>query len=167
MRQERTSDRTGLFYAKADGSSINEVAFPLETPNGVGLSPTGDRVYAAETLTGRVYWWDVSGPGELVQAEGVFPHGGTLLAGLPGLQLFDSLAVDGDGNVCVATLLTAAITVFSPEGEILEQVPTEDPLTTNIAFGGEDLRTAYVTLSGSGRLGAVEWPRPGLRLAHQ
>ena len=32
-------------------------------------------------------------------------------------------------------------------------------------FGGDDLRTAFVTLSGTGRIVAFEWPRPGLRLA--
>jgi gluconolactonase len=165
VREERTSDRTGVFYAQPDGSSIREVVFPLEAPNGIGLSPQGDRLYVAETFTGRVYWWDLSGPGEVVAAEGLFPHGGTLLAGLPGLQLFDSLAVDGEGNVCVATLLTGAISVISPDGDLVEQVAAEDPLVTNIAFGGEDLRTAYLTLSGSGRLAAVDWPRPGLRLA--
>jgi len=42
-----------------------------------------------------------------------------------------------------------------------------DPMTTNICFGGPDLRTAYVTLSGSGRLVAFEWERPGLRLNYQ
>ena len=41
------------------------------------------------------------------------PGGGTLLAGLPGFQLLDSLAVDGDGNVCVATLVNGGITVLS------------------------------------------------------
>jgi gluconolactonase len=166
VREERSSDRTGVLYAAADGSSIREVVFPLDAPNGVGLSPDGDRLYAAETFTGRVWWWGVSGPGQVVGAEGLFQHGGTLLAGLPGLQLFDSLAVDGEGNVCVATLVTGAITVFSPEGEVVEQVPTEDLLPTNIAFGGEDLRTAYITLSGTGRLASMDWPRPGLKLAY-
>ena len=56
------------------------------------------------------------------------------------------------------------ITVISPGGTILDQVATGDPLTTNICFGGRDLRTAYITLSGTGRLVATEWPRPGLKL---
>jgi gluconolactonase len=45
-------------------------------------------------------------------------------------------------------------------------VPPEyyDPLVTNICFGGPDLTTAYWTLSGSGRLLAADWPRPGLKL---
>ena len=84
----------------------------------------------------------------------------------PGFQLFDSLAVDGAGNVCVATLVNGGITVISPDGGSIEHVPTSDPITTNICFGGPDLRTAYVTLSGTGRLVALDWPRPGLRLAY-
>ena len=164
--RERDRDRTGLFYARADGSLIQEVVFPLDAPNGVGLSPDGAKVYVAETFTGRVWSWDVVGPGELTTAMGFGPGGGQLLCGLPGFQLFDSLAVEGAGNICVATLVNGGITVIAPHGEVLEHVPTGDPLTTNICFGGPDLRTAYVTCSGTGKLMVLEWPRPGLRLAY-
>ncbi|MFI5317910.1 MAG: SMP-30/gluconolactonase/LRE family protein, partial [Myxococcota bacterium] len=51
------------------------------------------------------------------------------------------------------------------DGSKLEHVPMPDPLTTNICFGGKDLRTAYVTLSATGKLVALPWPRAGLRLA--
>src|SRR5690606_7932948 len=47
VRHGRTSDRTGVYYASADGSSITEVLFPLDAPNGIGLSPAGDRLYVA------------------------------------------------------------------------------------------------------------------------
>jgi gluconolactonase len=73
--------------------------------------------------------------------------------------------VDADGNVCVATILRGGITVFSPEGSH-EHVATDDMLTTNICFGGEDLRTAFITLSSTGRLVSCTWERPGLRLAY-
>jgi gluconolactonase len=165
--RERDRDRTGVFYARADGSRIREVIFPLDAPNGIGLSPDGKRLYVAETWTGRVWEWEVTAPGEVATAAGFGPGGGSLLVGLPGYQLFDSLAVDGDGNVCVATLANGGITVVSPDGASTEHVATGDPLTTNVCFGGKDLRTAYITLSGTGRLVATEWPRPGLRLAHQ
>jgi len=92
------------------------------------------------------------------------PNGGDLVAGLPGYQLFDSLAVDAAGNICVATLFNGGITVISPDGKQIEHLPMPDVYTTNICFGGTDLRTAYVTLSLSGRLVALDWPRPGLRL---
>jgi gluconolactonase len=74
------------------------------------------------------------------------------------------MAVDSAGNVCVATLINGGITVISPDGKSVEFIPTGDPLTTNICFGGPDLKTAYITLSGSGRLVAMDWPRPGLKL---
>jgi gluconolactonase len=64
----------------------------------------------------------------------------------------------------VATIGHAGITVVAPDGTLVEHVPTDDAFTTNIAFGGEDMRTAFVTLSGTGRLVSRRWPRPGLRL---
>lgn len=165
VRLDRTSDRTGIHYALADGSRCEEVIFPLDAPNGVGLSPDGSRLYAAETHTGRVFWWDLAGPGE-VRRDNPVGNGGHLLAGLPGLQLLDSLAVDGEGWVCVGTLVNGGITAISPDGERVEHIPLPDPLVTNICFGGPDLRTAYATLSGTGALVSFDWPRPGLRLHH-
>lgn len=167
VRLERTSDRTAVYYAQPDGSSITEAIFPLDAPNGIGLSPDGSRVYVAETFTNTVWWWKVTGPGEVEHVPGVFPHGGTLLYSPGGLQGFDSLAVDGDGNVCVATLVNGGISVVDGEsGELVDFVQTDDILTTNICFGGEDGSTAYITLSGTGRLASMAWSHPGLALAH-
>ena len=79
--------------------------------------------------------------------------------------MFDSLKVDAAGNICVATLVTAAVTVIAPDGRVLRVQKFPDPFTTNLCFGGPDLGTAYVTLSGSGRLIAIDdWPVPGLAL---
>jgi gluconolactonase len=165
IREHRTNDRTGVFYAKTDGSEIREVIFPLDAPNGVGLSPDGTRIYVAETYTACVWWWAVTGPGEVERAPALLEHGGTLLTRLPGFQFLDSLAVDGDGNVCLATLGSGGITSVSPEdGSVVDFIETGDILTTNVCFGGPDLKTAYVTLSGTGRLVSTDWPRPGAKL---
>ena len=88
------------------------------------------------------------------------------LYGFPGLQLLDGLALDAAGNLCVATVLNGGISVITPEGTLLEFVPTGDPVTTNICFGGDDLTTAYVTASGTGKLLKMDWPRPGAKLHH-
>ena len=162
-RRRRDEDRGGLYYAKADGSSIVEVQYPIDAPNGVGLSPDGSVVYWAETHNGRLQALDLAGPGQ--KAEGAAPR---LVAGLPGMQLFDSLAVQADGAVCVATIINGGISVITPEGEVTHVPnPVEhfDPLVTNIAFGGDDRRTAFITLSGTGKLLACDWPTPGLELA--
>lgn len=164
IRHERVSDRTGIYYARADGSEIREVVFPVDAPNGIGLSPDGKVLYWAETHTGRVFRRDVTAPGQLAPAAPIDPS--VCLCGLPGMQLLDSLAVDGAGNVCVATLVTGAITVISPAGEVLDTVVTGDMMTTNICFGGIDGRTAYVTLSATGRLVSLPWAWEGLALHH-
>jgi gluconolactonase len=161
---ERHRDRTGIHYGKADGSEVHEVIFSVDGPNGIGLSPDEKILYAAETHTGRVFWWEVPEPGTVPTPP--FGNGGNLLAGLPGMQLLDSLAVDGDGWVSVATLVNGGITSISPDGATVEHFATGDPLTTNICFGGPDLRTAFITLSAFGRLGSVPWPRPGLKLPY-
>ena len=163
--REREKDRTGVFYATADGAKITEAVFPLESPNGIGLSPDGHRLYVAETPTGRVYAFEVGGPGEIVPSA-LAVNGGEPLYGAPPPRMFDSLAVDGAGSVCVATLVNGGITVIDPKDGSAELVELPDPLTTNICFGGPDLQTAFVTLSGTGRLVSFEWPRPGLALAH-
>lgn len=161
----RDRDRTGVYYAHVDGSSIREVLFPLDGgPNGIGLSPDGRRLYVAETYTGRLWAWDVPSPGTVGPAPAM-GNGGTLLHARPGAEMFDSLAVDAAGNVCVATLVNGGITVVPPSGDGVRHVPMPDPLTTNVCFGGPDLRTAFITLSATGRLVATEWPEPGLPLA--
>jgi gluconolactonase len=156
----------GLYYGKADGSSIVEVAYPMITPNGVGISPDGDTVYVAESETGRLWAFDLEAPGKAKRAPFPSPHGGRIVNGLEGYQRFDSLAVDTFGNICVATLMSGCISVISPTGQLLRQVPTNDPYTTNICFGGPDMKTAYITLSGTGKLMKMEWPDPGLRLSY-
>ena len=162
--RERDHDRTGVFYARADGSSIEEVIFPLEGPNGIGLSPDEDELYVAETPTGRLWAYELSGPGQLLGERRDKPDGGRLVRGRNGYFYFDSLAVDAAGNVCVATIFDGGITVLSPKGDEPRHVPMPDRITTNICFGGPDLATAYITLSSTGQLVAMPWESAGLAL---
>jgi len=160
-------DHGGLYYALPDGSSIREVAYPILSPNGVGLSPDERTVYVADTESARLWAFDVEAPGVVRKHPFPSPHGGRFVAGLPTFCRFDSLAVEASGNIAVATLVTGLITVFAPDGRLVREVPMPDSHPTNICFGGPDLRTAYVTLSGKGELAAVDWPEPGLRLNFQ
>jgi gluconolactonase len=156
----------GLYYARTDGSFIRRAAFPFMTPNGIGLSPDGKTLYAAETETSRLWSYPVLGPGELQLQPFPSPNGGQLVHGLPGYQRFDSLALEESGNICVATLVRGGISVFSPDGKLIEFHEAPEGYCTNICFGGPERRTAYITLSGYGQLFEAEWPRPGLRLQH-
>ncbi len=161
---DRLMDRGALYYARTDGSFITEATFPMITANGVGLSPDGKTLYATETETGRLWAWPILGPGKLGKEPWPSPNGGRLIGGPQGYQRFDSLAVEAGGNICVASLVFGGISVFSPEGGLAEWYEADEPYCTNIAFGGPGLRTAFITLSGYGRLVAADWPRAGLAL---
>jgi gluconolactonase len=151
-----------LLYAKADGSQIRRVREGMITPNGVGLSPDQKTVYVAETHTSRVWAFDITGPGEIGQPPDLWTPG-RVLGPLPGYQLLDSLAVEAGGKVCAATIVNGGITAFDPDGGT-EHFAFPDPIVTNICFGGADMRDAWVTASGTGKLYKCRWPRPGLKL---
>lgn len=163
-------DLGGVYYGQADGSAARVIARPLMTPNGVGLSPDGSTLYYAETAGARLWAFDITAPGQVHKDGWPSPNGGRMLTASPGgqLQRFDSLAVDAFGNICVATLMHGGISIISPDGSLVSHVPLPDKYTTNLCFGGKDRRTAFVTLSGSGRLVAIDdWPVPGLKLNGQ
>ena len=163
-------DRGGIFYGRPDGNNVGVIARPVMTPNGIALSPDGATLYYAETEGARLWAFDISAPGQVRKQGWPSPHGGRMLAASPGghYQRFDSMAVDGLGNLCIATLIHGGISVISPDGSMSSHVPLPDRFTTNICFGGRDRRTAYVTLSGSGKLIAIDdWPVPGLALNHE
>jgi gluconolactonase len=165
--RERDADRGAVYYAKADGSMIREAIFPLDRPNGVGLSPDERMLYVVETPTARCWSFRLSGPGRIESAKGTTRGDrGTVVVGLGGYQMFDSLAVDSAGHVCVATPITGAVTDIWPDGSRVDQYTLPDTIVTNVCFGGKDLRTAFATLSLGGTLVSFEWPRPGLALHH-
>lgn len=161
----RCHDIVGIFYAKADGSMIREVIFPSNNPNGIGLSPDGATLFAAETYTCRLMKFRVTAPGEVAPDAG--PGGPGIPVYRPaGYKFFDSLAIEADSTIAVATIGECGISCVSPDGDLVEFVATDDLFTTNIAFGGDDMRDAYITLSGTGRLVKTRWARPGLKLQY-
>jgi gluconolactonase len=163
--RSHTRDRGSVCYASIDGGSIKRVVFPVEGANGIGLSPDGNTLYVAESTTGRLWAYEISAPGQISRIQSKVPWlRGRMLLAMPHYSVPDSLAIEACGNICLADIPNGGITVVSPEGVILEQHPTEDAFTTNICFGGEGLKRAYVTLSSTGQLVSAVWPRPGLRL---
>ena len=161
----RDLDRGAIYWAKPDGSEIKEVIQPFTTPNGIGLSPDEKTLYVAETEGGRLFAYDIVGDGEVEMLP--YPqslNGGRYITSDTGMRRFDSLALEADGNICVATLFTGGITVASPDGGTVDFLETGDGYTTNICFGGDNLQTAYISLSWQGLLVACDWPRPGLAL---
>ena len=172
----RPTDRdvTGIYYAQADGKSITQAPQHRgrSAPNGIALSPNDDRLYVAETYARWIVYWQLDDTGAIIPNPNTLDGSYLLTANIAG-QL-DSMAVDEEGNVYVATMLPkgqdptvpGGITVISPEGMILDFIELmvegmPEPLPSNICFGGKDRRTAFITLAGTGRLVSCEMKIPG------
>lgn len=162
-RRER--DYGAVYYAKTDGSEIKEVIYPLEGPNGVGLSPNQDVLYVAESTTGRLWAFDLEGNGQLRDYSGLPPWKRGRLHWVGGYySMLDSLCIDDEGYVYVGDIPYGGISIINPSGNLDAQIITGDDLTTNACFGGQDLRTLYITCSSTGRLISTRTPRQGLPL---
>jgi gluconolactonase len=154
-RYDRITEASGLFRCRPDSATITRVHDHAVAYNGVGISPDGTTVYVADTFQARIYAFDSSA---IAEAK---PR---LVATVPGLVSLDSLAITSAGNICVGTLLEGGISTVTPDGQVLHRA-FDDSYVTNIAFGGDDMRDAFITLSLSGRLLRTRWDEPGLRLA--
>ena len=146
----------GLYCCQADGSAITRIVDRATSYNGVGISPDMTTVYVADTMEARIYAVDR-------RMELQKPR---FIATVPGKVGLDSLAMTEAGNICVATIgETGAISTVTPDGKI-SATPMEDQLTTNIAFGGADMRDAFITWSLRGVLVQMRWAEPGMRLVY-
>ena len=146
----------GLYCARPDGSAITRIRGRATSYNGVGISPDMSTVYVADTIEARVYAFDRS----------LSEQNPRLVATVPGQVSLDSLAITAAGNVCVATIGEyGAIATVTPHGKV-DVTPTDDRVTTNIAFGGPDCRDAWITYSMRGLLVKTRWREAGLRLVY-
>jgi len=162
--RERDLDRGAVCYATADGDRIEEVIFPISLPNGIALAPDETVLYVTETETGRLWRYRLLAPGRPEILPYPSPNGGELVFGAGGFQRFDGMKVEADGRISIATLQNGGITTVDPQDGFAMHVPMPDRHTTNLCFAGPDLTTLYVTLSSTGRLVRVGWPRSGHRL---
>ena len=157
----KTPGDGGIFYATADGRHVRQVRGGMGSANGIGLSPDGRQLHCSETP--RLWTFDIKAPGVLGPATSYPPAGEH--GKLAGRTYGDSLKVQADGRVCVCTLFAGGVSVFDKAGAI-EFIQSVDPMTTNLAFGGRDMRDVWLTLSGLGKIGKVRWPSAGLKPAY-
>jgi signal peptidase len=123
----------------------------MSTTNGLDLSPDGRTLYVGESDTREIWSYRLNGrtltAPHLVKRFGDFG--------------IDGLRTDAEGRLYVARILKGAITVLNRDGKILREIPLTAKEPTNIAFGGRDGRTVYVTQRKGGYIESFLVDRPG------
>lgn len=162
--------RGAIFYCQADGSHIERVIPAFDGPVGIGLSPQGDRLYVAEEITGRVWRFDLSGPGKIVRSRSAILAGaGHLLIGLPGFQKLGPISVCPTGELIVAVRVNGrqdlgGYMAISPAGEILNYVEVQDGYPGGLCFAPNNPGQVFASLTSAGLLIAFENPATSARI---
>lgn len=186
-KQRTTSkDVTGIYYVSPDGKTMRQAVYPLNSPNGIGLSPCGEWLYVALSYERRVLKYQVGEGGTIIPNKKTLDGSYLVTGDFIGCSVLDSMAVDEAGNLYVATMvpqgndptINGGITVITPDGkhsEFIEIVipptdadptPKPCPLPSNICFGGDDGKTAFITCGGTGHLISMPSEHAGLALKY-
>jgi gluconolactonase len=149
-QEGRELESEDVYRIDADGSLQRGLTKPdINTPNGIGISPDGKTLYVADTVAGppreaRVMKFDLQADGTAVNGRVHYSFGQG--------RGIDGMAIDSQGNIYGAAGNNnnppenhAGIYVISPAGELAGRVAIPEDSVTNCTFGGEDLRTLYIT----------------------
>lgn len=144
-----------VYRIDTDGSLHQILAWPeVHMPNGIVTSPDNKKLYLIEAHPDADHHRDIRAYD--LNADGSVSNGQVLIDFYPG-RSGDGMCIDAEGNLYVAaglhqtrktseTLDTKpGIHVISPEGKLLAYRQTPEDTITNCTFGGEDLKTLYVT----------------------
>lgn len=122
----------------------------MKTVNGIDVSPDNKTLYVNEVL--KIWAYDLSSKGEISNKR--------LVIEFPDFVL-DGLRVDADGNIYQVRFGKGVVAKVSPQGKILKEIALTGKKPTNVAFGGKDGRTVYVTLQDQGNIETFRVDKPG------
>jgi sugar lactone lactonase YvrE len=123
----------------------------MGTTNGIDLSPDERTLYVGESETREIWAYTLSG------SRLAAPR---LVTRFPDFSL-DGLRTDVDGNLYVARILKGTVAVLAPDGKLLREIPLLAKEPTNLAFGGPDGKTVFVTQRRGGFIETFRVDRPG------
>lgn len=144
-----------VYRIDLDGSVRRVITQPaIQRPNGIALSPDENTLYVVDSCpvaggNRKIWAFDLSADG--------FPRGQRLVFDFAPSRGGDGMAVDTLGNLYVAAGINHArgphettdvppgIYVISPQGNLHGRIPIPEDVLTNVTFGGEDLKTLYIT----------------------
>jgi gluconolactonase len=144
-----------LFRLNPSSGEVELIKDSLCFPNGIAFSLDWNKMYLCESARTRILEFELDKNGSII-SERVF-------ADLPGGDP-DGLALDEEGNLYAAHFGGGAVYVFSPDGKQKEKIITPGKKPSNIEFGGEELKTLFLTEDESNSVYSIRREIPGLRL---
>jgi len=140
-----------LPVGNAGNGAVMAAPRKLTTANGIDLSPDERTLYVAESATREIWAYRVDGA-RLTAAR--------LVKKFPDFSL-DGIRTDIDGRIYVARILKGMIEVLTPDGNAEREIVLNGKEPTNLAFGGPDGKTVYVTQRQGGFVETFRVDRPG------
>ncbi|MFB6248478.1 MAG: SMP-30/gluconolactonase/LRE family protein [Salinibacter sp.] len=146
------SASTGQLWRVDQDGRTTLLEADMGTTNGIEVGPENETLYVNESVQRNVWAYDLSEDGAISNKRLLIEfatHG------------LDGMRSDIDGNLYITRHGKGTVVKVSPEGKVLREIPLEGENPTNIAFGGEDGRQAYVTVADRGTIETFRVDRPG------
>ena len=143
---------TGQIWRVATDGEVSLLEADMGTTNGIEVSPDEQALYVNESAQRNIWAYDLSAEGEISNKR--------LLIQFPDFGM-DGMRCDIEGNLYVTRHGKGTVAKLSPAGEVLLEVQLTGKLCSNIAFGGPDGRTCYVTMADRGNVEVFRTDLPG------
>ena len=146
------AESTGQLWRVDPDGTVVLLETGMGTTNGIEVSPDEKTLYVNESVQRTVWAYDLSEAGAISNKR--------LLIAFPDYGM-DGMRCDVAGNLYITRYGKGTVAKVSPQGEVLLEVNVSGQNPSNIAFGGPDGRTAYVTLADRGHLDVFRVDQPG------
>ncbi len=143
---------TGRIWRIDTNGKISLLEDNMGTTNGIEVSPDDKTLYVNESVQRKVWAYDLSDSGTISNKR--------LLTEFPDFGM-DGMRCDVDGNLYIARHGKGTIAKVSPAGKLLQEIKLTGTKPSNVAFGGNDGRTVYVTLQDRGNIESFRVDAPG------
>ena len=143
---------TGQIWRVDTDGTVTLLEADMGTTNGIEVSPDEKVLYVNESVQRNVWAYDLSPEGEISNKR--------LLIQFPDFNM-DGMRCDVEGNLYITRHGKGTVAKLSPAGEVLLEVQLTGKLCSNIAFGGPDGRTCYVTMADRGNVEVFRADTPG------
>lgn len=144
---------TGNLWKIATDGTVSLLEADMGTTNGVDVSTDEKHLYVNESVQRKVWKYDIDKKTGAVKNK-------RLLIEFPNHGL-DGMRCDVDGNLYIARYAAGEVTIVSQHGTVIERIILKGQKPTNVAFGGADGKTVYVTMQDRGAIETFRSERAG------